>query len=124
MDSEPEGMSDGSASLARETRACVRAAGQRGSKKLRVCMTAKQDEDSAADSVLFAHRSSDMTHTECIPPRTVISVGSLRAGCGRPAEGERIDLLHGLHCPVIVGELCVGHVKLGKKCVTEPEAAQ
>ena len=52
------------------------------------------------------------------------SVGTLRAGCGRPAEGERIDLLHGLHCPVIVGELCVGHVKLGGKSVTEPQSAQ
>ena len=41
------------------------------------------------------------------------------AGRGQRREGDRIDLLHGLHCPDIVGELCVGHVKLGKKCVTK-----
>ena len=75
------------ARLTRETRACVRAAGQRGSKKLRVCSTAIRDEDSAAESVLFAHRSSAMRHTERIAPRTV-GLARLRAADGRPKARE------------------------------------
>ena len=36
------------------------------------------------------------------------------AGRGQRREGDRIDLLHGLHCPDIVGRIVCGSFKLGK----------
>ena len=35
------------------------------------------------------------------------------AGRERREEGDRIDLLHGLHCPDIVGRIVCGSFKLG-----------
>ena len=76
------------ARLTCEACACVRAAGQRGSKKLRVCTTATRLEDSSAESVLVARRWSAMRLSECIAPRTV-ACARLRGAAGRRKARER-----------------------------------
>ena len=101
------------ARLTCEACACVRAAGQRGSKKPRVSTTAIRLEDSVAESALFAHRWSAMRLSECIAPRTV-ACARLRGAAGRRKARERaFSMHHGLHCLDIVGGVCAPHVKLG-----------
>ena len=108
MDSKAGGLKDGSASDVRDARLCACRTQTVLKKASRVydgkTRSGFRGGNRALRAPLIGYEAYG-TH------RAENGRGSLTLGRRRPPEGERIDLLHGLHSLDIVGELCVGHVK-------------